>query len=78
MKPHTIALLLAAAGMATACTQTDPHYDNSRLDSTGSHYETTAPSQPVGENMRNSTVNSSADRQSSRYPVGNGGDSNPY
>jgi hypothetical protein len=32
----------------------------------------------VNNSMRNSTVNSSADRTSGKYPVGNAGDSNPY
>lgn len=73
-------LMIGAATLAlTACTQTQSGYDSTRMDPTGTYYESDAPAQGVGSNMRNSTAGATADRQSTRYPVGSSNsDSNPY
>jgi hypothetical protein len=79
MKRFFVAAALGGSLLAmAACTVPQPGPNSERLDASGTYYERAVPSQPVNDSMRNSTVNTSADRTSGKYPVGNAGDSNPY
>jgi hypothetical protein len=78
MRSFLYTALIGASLVTAACTVPQPGPNSERLDPTGTYYENAVPSQPVNDSMRNSTVNSSADRTSGKYPVGNAGDSNPY
>lgn len=75
----SLLLTTVCALTLAGCTQTNPGYDNTRLDQTGTRYETTTTNEGVGDNMRNSTASSTSDRMSTRYPVGSASQgSNPY
>lgn len=79
-KKLTIMLLtILTATTLIACSQTRSNTEIGKLDRTGTYYETNEPTQGVGDTSRNTTANETADRQSTRYPVGSAGqDSNPY
>lgn len=78
-KLMTMVVTALTACALVACTQTRPNTTTGKLDSTGSYYQANEPDQGVGNSMRNTTANETADRPSTRYPVGSAGqDSNPY
>lgn len=75
----TLILTALTACTLVACTQTRANTTTGKLDSTGTYYEANEPAEGVGNTSRNTTANATADRQSTRYPVGSAGqDSNPY
>jgi|GEM_PF-4565975 len=79
-KTFSLMLLTAAAACTlAACTQTRENTTTGKLNSRGGYYEANEPTQGVGDTSRNTTANETADRMSTRYPVGSAGQgSNPY